>query len=255
MIQFFRIMRQRLLSENKFSKYLMYAIGEIVLVVIGILIALQINNANELRKERIAEIKMLHNFKKSITEDLLSTEDFINRFEQADESIYLILTHMENDLKYHDSLQYHFRYTTALWSPKINQEYFERTTSSDFNIITNDSLKNELLDYYSFAKRTFDVRMNRYAVLMDDASRNVFNSRFNAFWNNTWNDPDYPESTARDMKPMDYEALKKDSEYRYFLQTLKNQLYWYVREPLTQANQSAEKLIGLIDAELKSVEE
>ena len=62
MIHLFRIMRQRLLSENKFSKYLMYAIGEIVLVVIGILIALQINNANELRKERIAEIKMLHKF-------------------------------------------------------------------------------------------------------------------------------------------------------------------------------------------------
>ena len=48
MIKFFRKIRQRLLSENKFSKYLFYAIGEIVLVVIGILIALQVNNKNEL---------------------------------------------------------------------------------------------------------------------------------------------------------------------------------------------------------------
>ena len=50
MIKFFRKIRQRLLTENKFSKYLLYAIGEIILVVIGILIALQINNWNEGRK-------------------------------------------------------------------------------------------------------------------------------------------------------------------------------------------------------------
>ena len=48
MIKFFRKIRQRLLSENKLSKYFLYAIGEIVLVVMGILIALQINNNNEL---------------------------------------------------------------------------------------------------------------------------------------------------------------------------------------------------------------
>ena len=50
MIKFFRKIRQKLLTENKFSKYLIYAIGEIILVVIGILIALQVNNANEVRK-------------------------------------------------------------------------------------------------------------------------------------------------------------------------------------------------------------
>ena len=50
MIKFFRKIRQNLLSENKFSKYLLYAIGEIILVVIGILIALQINNWNENQK-------------------------------------------------------------------------------------------------------------------------------------------------------------------------------------------------------------
>jgi len=50
MINFFRKIRQRLLTENKFSKYLLYGIGEIILVVIGILIALSINNWNEDRK-------------------------------------------------------------------------------------------------------------------------------------------------------------------------------------------------------------
>ena len=50
MIKFLRRIRQKLLSENKISKYVLYAIGEIFLVVIGILIALQINNWNETRK-------------------------------------------------------------------------------------------------------------------------------------------------------------------------------------------------------------
>ena len=50
MIKFFRKIRQRLLTENRLGKYLLYAIGEILLVVIGILIALSINNWNEERK-------------------------------------------------------------------------------------------------------------------------------------------------------------------------------------------------------------
>lgn len=52
MISFLRKIRQRLLKENHFSKYLLYAIGEIILVVIGILIALQINNWNEEKKSK-----------------------------------------------------------------------------------------------------------------------------------------------------------------------------------------------------------
>ena len=52
MIKFFRKIRQRLLTENKVSKYLLYAIGEIVLVVIGILIALQVNNWNQIRHHK-----------------------------------------------------------------------------------------------------------------------------------------------------------------------------------------------------------
>ena len=73
MIKLFRKIRQRLLTENKFSKYLLYAIGEILLVVIGILIALQINNKNELSKENeTARILAL-----SLIEDLQKDSDFL----------------------------------------------------------------------------------------------------------------------------------------------------------------------------------
>ena len=59
MIKFFRKIRQNLLSEGKTGKYLKYAIGEIVLVVFGILIALQINNWNERRKIQSNQEKYL----------------------------------------------------------------------------------------------------------------------------------------------------------------------------------------------------
>lgn len=62
MIKFFRKIRKKLLMENNTGKYFKYAIGEIILVVIGILIALQINNWNEQRKERIQEKIFLKRF-------------------------------------------------------------------------------------------------------------------------------------------------------------------------------------------------
>ncbi|WP_203458934.1 DUF6090 family protein [Lacinutrix sp. WUR7] len=76
MMKFFRHIRQRLLSENKFSKYLMYAVGEIILVVIGILIALQLNNAKEINK--LDETR--HNYYSQILVDLdKEIENITNR--------------------------------------------------------------------------------------------------------------------------------------------------------------------------------
>ena len=75
MINFFRRIRQQLLSENKFSKYLLYAIGEIVLVVIGILIALQINNWNEDHKLAIKT----QNYYQQLLEDLNKDRIFITQ--------------------------------------------------------------------------------------------------------------------------------------------------------------------------------
>lgn len=66
MIKIFRKTRQRLLAENKFRKYLVYAIGEIILVVIGILIALQINNWNESRKNDL----LLKQYEQSLIREL-----------------------------------------------------------------------------------------------------------------------------------------------------------------------------------------
>lgn len=69
MIKFFRNTRKQLFIENKFTKYLFYAIGEIILVVIGILIALQINNWNNQRLEKEDEKKSYRNIKRQIEDD------------------------------------------------------------------------------------------------------------------------------------------------------------------------------------------
>ena len=60
MLRFFRRLRQNFLVENKTTKYLLYALGEIILIVIGILVALQINNWNEANKERRLEAQLIH---------------------------------------------------------------------------------------------------------------------------------------------------------------------------------------------------
>ena len=72
MIKFFRKIRQKLLSENKFGKYLTYAIGEIILVVIGILIALYINNLNTEKQESITLKGYLNNIAENVKSDQIN---------------------------------------------------------------------------------------------------------------------------------------------------------------------------------------
>ena len=77
MIKFFRKIRQKLLSENKFSKYLIYAIGEIILVVIGILIALSINNWNETKKQEQRAIIYANKIINDIETDLKNVDSLV----------------------------------------------------------------------------------------------------------------------------------------------------------------------------------
>ena len=96
MIKFFRKIRQRLLTENKFSKYLLYAIGEIALVMIGILLALQVNNWNEeqqLKKERIT---ILQNLKEDLTNDIENYQHSILRLEDRQKVVDKVLVLFEN---------------------------------------------------------------------------------------------------------------------------------------------------------------
>src|SRR6056300_1110140 len=98
MIKFFRRIRFDLMNNNKTGKYFKYAIGEILLVVIGILIALQINNWNENQKDRIIEKEMLTELittAKSNHESLLSG---LKSWESTTKSLDLIMQVMDQRL-------------------------------------------------------------------------------------------------------------------------------------------------------------
>ena len=79
MIHFFRRIRQKLLSENRLTRYLIYAIGEILLVVVGILIALAINNWNEDRKQRNSEYAILVDLHEEYTQNISTFESHLSR--------------------------------------------------------------------------------------------------------------------------------------------------------------------------------
>ena len=90
MIKFFRNIRHQLINQGKTSNYLKYAIGEIVLVVVGILIALSINNWNQDRQDNISELNFYLNFKEQLTEDMyeikgniIYNDTLIKQFEYA----------------------------------------------------------------------------------------------------------------------------------------------------------------------------
>ena len=102
MIKFFRKIRQNLLTENRFSKYFLYAVGEIVLVVIGILIALQVNTWNQHRINQNLELKLLEDLKRDLKTDLknLSTKiEYDSLFAASNDSLFTCFKNNTNLLK------------------------------------------------------------------------------------------------------------------------------------------------------------
>lgn len=155
MIKFFRRIRQRLISENKFSKYLLYAVGEILLVVIGILIALQINNNNDLRKVRIKEVHYLKNIKTDLKINNLEIDQYIDVRTQSIEAANTIIDHMEGkpieDLEAFNALGV----PIYNWQKfhQNNNTFQELVSSGNLALISNDSIKNMLLDIETLYKK------------------------------------------------------------------------------------------------------
>ena len=140
MIKFFRKIRQNLLSEGKTGKYLKYAIGEILLVVIGILIALQINNWNESRIDRISEQAILKQLQSEFKSNLKQLNEKIGIRSYIMNSAIQLLSNIDDPaMRNVDSVEMHIAktipYTT--FDPIIN----DLATSGNLRLIRNDSLK------------------------------------------------------------------------------------------------------------------
>ena len=142
MIKFFRKIRQNLLMENKTGKYFKYAIGEIILVVIGILIALGINNWNENRKNHQAEKVVLNNLYENMTIDSIQFDYYKNQYNQI-ENLHLQLYKIGLKNEIIDSIS-----EPALIRRTL---YFKQLIDSDFkeNVhkINNSKIGEALISY------------------------------------------------------------------------------------------------------------
>ena len=153
MINFFRRIRQRLLTENKFSKYLIYAIGEIALVVIGILIALQINNLNEDRKARKSENQILFSLAEDFNSNLKSLENSLVNFTDLIEKYSLVLEYagqIDNGLT--KTMKADIIGTGFIKTKIVDGALLSVLSSNKLELLRNDSLKRLLTAYPSYIR-------------------------------------------------------------------------------------------------------
>ena len=151
MLKFFRKIRQNLLSENKFSKYLLYAIGEIILVVIGILIALQINNANENKKKREFEITILENIQEDILADKVDCEvnqQYLERTLINEQRLLNFLLEKSSEIIL-DSIHYPDALGIDLITAFHNAS-FNNLQNNDIGLISNNDLYKKITRFYDF---------------------------------------------------------------------------------------------------------
>ena len=183
MINFFRKIRQNLLVENKTGKYFKYAIGEIILVVIGILIALSINNWNENRKIRNTEQQYLHTLKEEFSFNKVELEKIMNRNSiNAENAIKFInimgpespqITEDEFSFLLSGSLSYEVQFDP-------NQGVLDEIISSGkLGLFSNDELKFALSSWKGLLQkaRLQEKELQRLRYLTIDIARNNSNLR------------------------------------------------------------------------------
>lgn len=150
MIKFFRHIRQSLIMENKTGRYFKYAIGEIILVVIGILIALQINTWNESRKERILEIEILKDIKKSLNGDIINQlNPNIETIQEDLKNIKEIEMALKNKEPYNEALNK--KYRSLMFSKAFKYEItaYKNLENEGLQIIKDPDIKNAIVRLYN----------------------------------------------------------------------------------------------------------
>lgn len=157
MIKLFREIRQNLLNEGKTTKYFKYAIGEIFLVVIGILIALQVNNWNIERLNKIEEQSYLKAIKTDLTKDVLQLKEEVSNIiiqltalENIQKGLASDSTTINQDIAFTTSLV-----TTFTFVPE-KATIDDLKSSGKLNLLTNKKVKDALLAYYNYV----DSRIN-----------------------------------------------------------------------------------------------
>lgn len=149
MLKFFRKIRRNLLSSGETGKYFQYAFGEILLVVIGILIALQINNWNEQRKLNREMADVLMEVRSNLISDSLNIHQiYINRAEDIRIQSVVINALEKGNIPY-DSLEYHLGRVLIYRRIALIDNGYQLLKKFGLERINNKELRNILVDYYT----------------------------------------------------------------------------------------------------------
>tara|TARA_R110001583_G_scaffold73483_3_gene204428 strand:+ start:1039 stop:1803 length:765 start_codon:yes stop_codon:yes gene_type:complete len=172
MIKLFRNIRKKLVAENnsvnRNTNYFKYAIGEIILVVIGILIALQINNWNELKKTSILETKILKELHNNLILDIFEIHSDVTYMDSINKACSTIRTYLETYDLPNDTLfnTLSILRVTPHFDP--NKSGYQLLQSKGVEVISNDSLRNAIsLLYersYPYYKRYEEERLRFHAL-------------------------------------------------------------------------------------------
>ena len=232
MIKFFRNIRQTLMMENKTGKpaampsagkpavrYLKYAIGEIVLVVIGILIALQINNWNENRKSNILEKKLLSELAKSLEGNCNAMiQDSLLRI-TWNTSSNIVIAAIENNLGYSDSLQIHFQNARKPGTNlALSSSGYESLKNAGFNILSSDILRNNIIELFELTQKRLLEEMTYFESFQPDRQTQI-DKLFS--YDDTKFNPTKPFDIP--LIPHDYNKLKHDITYLSMIKSVKVQ--------------------------------
>jgi hypothetical protein len=178
MIRFFRPIRQRFLSENKFRRYLLYAVGEILLVVIGILIALQVDNWNKNRSQQKEAVTFYQNTMQQLLED---RQNFQSQIEHNNRNIgpfnYAIALIGANNRIDMDSLG-------SITGMLVDYSDFDRqgniyetiVNSGDVKLLKNEEIKKRLRrleQTYLYSNRMETIHYDALMLMIPDISKTV----------------------------------------------------------------------------------
>ncbi|MEQ9308910.1 MAG: DUF6090 family protein [Balneolaceae bacterium] len=231
MLRFFRTIRKKLMehpskgrTRNKVRTYLLYAIGEILLVVIGILIALQINNWNENKVERKQELKILEQINADLEENNNNIEFIVEALTGIDQSIDSVLTSLEQK----KVISYFSVYVSM-----IHRKVFFNNSISGYSllsnsfgtIIQNDSLRNSIVLLY---ESDFTNILERQKIMFDIHEQHLYPQSHRLFTINQnvqINAPWLDDVSYNPYIPINFDELTENIEYINTIKNLKKVLY------------------------------
>lgn len=239
MKKIFRKIRQNLLSEGKTVKYLKYAFGETVLVVIGILIALQLNNWNEQRKQNKEYLNILKTVKNDMMVDTMKMGEIIRHYKQNESSFLLSKKDAVTKEEYLECKKCPL--ILANFSPVFLQTNgYNRIQAYNYNNENQkDSLNLKIQTFYSQVVPSVDVAVKSTTALLEEFTQ-LF--RESEPWFKHWYEGKYDDDF--------YDYALNDPIYKNRVAQFYTYIYKYYLVVLKLIIEEEEKLLELIDARL-----